>query len=77
MAAFNGTRIDRNTAMSSRKLRPMTTAMKNGRRWPSTLAKSSVTAANPPTYTFNPELAVAVGMTCPRSSCNRCEVASS
>ena len=49
MAAFSGTRIDRNTAMSSRKLRPMTTAMKNGSRWLNTAAKSSVTAANPPT----------------------------
>ena len=49
MAALSGTRIERNTTISSRKLSRITTAMKNGRRWARTLAKSSVTAAKPPT----------------------------
>ena len=49
MAALSGTRIERNTAISSRKLSMITTPMNNGSRWPSRVAKSSVTAANPPT----------------------------
>ena len=49
IAALSGTRIDRNTAMSSKKLSRITTPMNNGSRWPSRFAKSSVSAANPPT----------------------------
>ena len=33
MAALSGTRIERNTAISSRKRSTITTPMKNGSRW--------------------------------------------
>ena len=50
-AALSGTRIERNTHMSSRKLRAITAPKKYGRRPDSFWVRSIDTAALPPTST--------------------------
>src|SRR4051812_25429137 len=75
MAALRGTRIDRNTTSSSRKLRATTPRMKTGRR-PAILSDRSMnTAVEPVTRAVAPVPAVAVGRTVSRSRFTRLEVA--
>src|ERR1700738_1305252 len=65
-AALSGTRTERNTVMSRRKLRGITAPKKYGRRPDSFLVRSMEMAALPPEWTVTPVPATAGLMTLAR-----------
>ena len=69
ITAFSGTSSDRNTSMSSTKLRSRIVTNMYGSRCPSVSARSTPMAVWPPTCTSSPVPAVAAGTTSSRRRC--------
>ena len=76
-AAFSGTRIERNTSMSTRNARPMTAPRNSGIRSCSRCETSSVIAVPPVMETSAALSPTAAGMTSARRCLSRVDVASS
>src|SRR2546422_10064590 len=68
-AAFTGTAIERNTAISSRKESPTTTPITHGRRRDRATPASMPAAATPPTSVRTPVPRVAAGAAAPPGPC--------